>query len=118
MTNWRTKIQDIETYIIAKHGWSDTELIRFLALSLAGEAGELANEIKKEWRADGYHNWTTEEYGEYLNRTELELADVYMLLHRLGSVLHMNLEQAAQKKVDLLDLQWLAKAAGESSEIV
>ena len=31
--------------------WS-VEDVRFLALALAGEAGELANRIKKEWRGD------------------------------------------------------------------
>lgn len=29
--------------------------IRFLALALAGEAGELANNVKKEWRGDDLH---------------------------------------------------------------
>lgn len=31
--------------------WSDED-IRFLALAMVGEAGEVANEIKKDWRGD------------------------------------------------------------------
>jgi NTP pyrophosphatase (non-canonical NTP hydrolase) len=50
---WRNEILDIHEKAIGKRfePWS-IEDIRFLTLALAGEAGELANRIKKQWRGD------------------------------------------------------------------
>ena len=49
--------------------WS-IEDVRFLALALAGEAGELANNIKKEWRGDddkGDPRFTTANHEELVD---------------------------------------------------
>lgn len=58
---------------------SETELPRFLSLALCGEAGELANLIKKDWRGDT---------GDRRTAIEEELADVanytFMLAEHLG----------------------------------
>lgn len=61
--------------------------IRFLALALCGEAGELANFVKKEWR-DGV------EHGEEI---DAEIADVVLYAVMLAA-------KRGMKPQDLLDL--------------
>lgn len=54
MSQWHDEIVHIHEMALKNSGirpWS-TEDVRFLTLALCGEAGELANMIKKEWRAD------------------------------------------------------------------
>lgn len=68
----------------------------FLALALAGEAGELANLAKKEWR-DG------------VSRTaeiRLEAADVFIYLERLAKVYGFDLGDAVAEKRRLNLQRW------------
>lgn len=49
---WLDEVLDIHQRVVKKWQPGTDEDIRFLALALAGEAGELANLIKKDWRGD------------------------------------------------------------------
>lgn len=58
---------------------------RLLALSLCGEAGELANLVKKQWRGDVDPN--------FVDKLKDELGDVYAYL-RLNALAHnLNLDE-------------------------
>lgn len=63
------------------------ENMRFLALALCGEAGELANFIKKEWR----------DSADYRQEIRLEIADVAAYTLMLAA-------EVGLKPQDLLDL--------------
>lgn len=72
--------------------WS-LEDIRFLSLSLCGEAGELANIVKKEWRGDKvespYHNRKLHE----------EVADCAAYVALLACALGINLDEIISRKL-------------------
>ncbi len=61
----------------------------FLTLALAGEVGEIANEIKKWRRGDG---------DEYLDRAARELPDALIYLSLLANALGVNLTEAYIEK--------------------
>ncbi|MGO8896805.1 MAG: MazG-like family protein [Isosphaeraceae bacterium] len=71
---------------------SDTEVLNFLALAICGEAGELANLIKKMWRGD--------EVDE--NRIRDEIADIRIYLEHLARHLHLDLDQACENKLEVV----------------
>jgi NTP pyrophosphatase (non-canonical NTP hydrolase) len=80
--------------------------IRFLSLGLAGEAGEVANFVKKRWRDGDAHEadlWA-------------EVADVFlyniMLADALGMSAHGLLEEAARKQQVFAD-KMKAREAGQ-----
>jgi NTP pyrophosphatase (non-canonical NTP hydrolase) len=68
---------------------SENEVMEFLALAICGEAGELANLIKKQWR------------GDEVNRQEIvdELADIRIYLEHMARHLGVNLDKACESKV-------------------
>ena len=73
------------------------EIARFTALALAGEAGELANLIKKEWRpAWGYgapvdpNLWT--------QQIKEEMADICVYLFQLAGIFRFDLDKMAHEK--------------------
>ena len=59
---------------------SDDE--RFLALALCGEAGELANNVKKRWRDQ--HVLTDEEFELLAEKCRDEIADIRVYLELLA----------------------------------
>ena len=65
------------------------EHIRFLALALCGEAGELANLIKKRWRGDAIDDCDIAE----------ELADVRVYLEHLARAMEIDLDAVCAAKV-------------------
>jgi NTP pyrophosphatase (non-canonical NTP hydrolase) len=70
-------------------GLQGEERLRFLALALAGEVGEMCNEMKKQWR-DGH------------DRREMiisELADVGNYLFMIAECLQVDIHQAMLKKL-------------------
>lgn len=73
--------------------------IRFLALALAGEAGELANHAKKEWRGDDKRSTCP---GLAASRREdamiAELADVANYAFMLAKVLGVDLPKVMLNK--------------------
>lgn len=71
---------------------SDTEILHFLALAICGEAGELANLIKKRWRGDDVDPFHIED----------ELADIRIYLEHIARHLQIDLDQACETKLDLV----------------
>ena len=81
-----TDIDVLMEHLRTHLNWGDLheeDRIRFLALALCGETGELANLIKKDWRGDD---------GDRSEKIRSELADignyVFMLAVALGIDLH------------------------------
>src|SRR4051794_26640108 len=72
---------------------SDKEIIRFLALAICGEAGELANLIKKSWR------------GDIVDHAEIvgEIADIRIYLEHLSRILALNLDEECDRKLDRVE---------------
>jgi NTP pyrophosphatase (non-canonical NTP hydrolase) len=71
------------------------EDIRFVTLAFCGEAGELANVVKKEWKKQ----YTLREYEEKMAD---ELADCYVYLTLLARLCRVDLEKAALAKLKLV----------------
>ena len=69
------------------------EIARFLALAICGEAGELANLFKKEWR------------GDEINTAKIadEMADVRIYLEHLADELGIDLDAACMKKAFIVE---------------
>jgi NTP pyrophosphatase (non-canonical NTP hydrolase) len=71
---------------------SDAEILNFLALAICGEAGELANLVKKMWRGD--------EVG--LDEIRAEIADIRIYLEHLSRHLSIDLDRACERKLDVV----------------
>ena len=72
------------------HLTSDSEVLSFLALAICGEAGELANLIKKLWRGD--------EVAEVQIRDEI--ADIRIYLEHISRHLGIDLDDACDRKLN------------------
>lgn len=70
------------------------ERVRFWTLALCGEAGELANQVKKEWRGDPEN--------DYEVNVRSEIADVRIYLQRLADELGYDIDKLCQEKIDKL----------------
>ena len=68
------------------------------ALGLCGEAGEVAEKIKKSIR-DGLHNWPDEQFKEELTK---ELGDVLWYISALASDLDISLNEIAESNLQKL----------------
>ena len=78
----------------------------YLALSIAGEAGELANRMKKLWRKDsgigrpeGFRLADREDREQVAD----ELADIVMLCIVLANHLDIDVEAELKRKLDVID---------------
>jgi NTP pyrophosphatase (non-canonical NTP hydrolase) len=71
---------------------SDAEVIRFLALAICGEAGELANLIKKSWRGDEIS----------MDEVRDEIADIRIYLEHLSRCLNIDIDSACDHKLDVV----------------
>jgi NTP pyrophosphatase (non-canonical NTP hydrolase) len=99
----------------------------YAALNLAGEAGELANVIKKLWRADpriGLPEGYAQIDAEHRERLADELADVLMLGLVLANHVGVDVEQALTRKLAVIDerlqagyYEHEAKGRGEDTEL-
>ena len=103
MKDWKTRAQRNHERFSASGNVSrdpnGPEQARFLALALCGEAGELANLIKKAWRGDRI---------DILDIAD-ELADVRVYLEHLARVLGVDLDEACERKVDEVENRLNAK---------
>lgn len=80
---------------VGKHGSPDD--VRFLALSMAGEAGEAANIVKKAWRD-----------GVPLNREKLaeEIAGTACYLVGLASAIGIDLDYEMREQMALFEARY------------
>ena len=100
--NWRAAVVAIHEKVLKKwRPWSNEDR-RFLALALAGEVGELANLVKKDWRGDAGNR------GKLIRE---ELADVRIYLELLAIAHDVDLDEACLAKVYELQRRW-PEAAG------
>lgn len=76
--------------------WSDEDK-HFIALSLCGEVGELANFIKKEWR---------DKSADHRASIIKEMADVRILLEMIARAYSVDLNEACEDKLDELSERW------------
>src|SRR5271155_1414682 len=81
---------------------TDTEVLNFLALAICGEAGELANLVKKMWRGDVVDS----------NQIRDEIADIRIYLEHIARHLHINLDQACENKLEVVAERLDAKENG------
>ena len=84
-------------------------VLEYAALGLCGEAGELANIVKKEWRREGAlhaaRDVATKEYGpnnEAYERLIDEAGDVLWYLAMFASVAGITLGEVARRNLDKL----------------
>lgn len=88
----KSQMDEIGVYVKRHLRWGGQEgadKVRFLALALCGETGELANLIKKDWRGDP---------GDRSEKIKEELADVANYSFMLAEVLGINLHDAMAEK--------------------
>lgn len=96
---WREKARAIHEVLIKGRPPYGPEDRRFLALALAGEVGELANVIKKEWRGDFDHP-----AGNLRALVAGEIADIRIYLELLAACFAVDVDEACEvKTVELLE---------------
>lgn len=93
--SWQERAKGIHERFVrlsqAKGGLKTAEEItHYLALAICGEAGELANLIKKGWRGDDIDPAAIRD----------ELADIRIYLEHLSRHLGIDLDQACSRKLD------------------
>lgn len=86
---------------------SDTEILHFLALAICGEAGELANLVKKSWRGDSVDP----------NDIRDEIADIRIYLEHLTRHLNIDLDQACEQKLDVVAERLTIKEGGTAPSV-
>lgn len=93
LKNYQDWTETTAAYPKAKTG--EVEELMYLSLGLVGEAGEVANKVKKLFR----------DIDNPEKRTELgkELGDVMWYMARLAGTLDMNLEELLQQNQDKLE---------------
>lgn len=97
--HWTTQVEAIHYQVAKRWSAGSEEDIHFLALALCGEAGELANLIKKCWRGDRSLRNAEVDLAE-------ELADVRIYLELLASMLKIDLDAAVCAKLPELYARW------------
>lgn len=119
VADWRRVAKRIHETVAKQWPVYGDEDRRFLALALAGEAGEIANLIKKEWRGDftGYNPQlaaTDQELFQEMLRGEL--ADVRIYLELLAAAYSIDLDAACAEKIPELLRRWPEAREAASSD--
>lgn len=86
---------------------SDSEILNFLTLAICGEAGELANLVKKLWRGDDVDRDLIRD----------EIADIRIYLEHLSRHLDLDLDKVCERKLDEVHERLLAKEQQEEADI-
>lgn len=95
---WKEDCLKIHYYFTADKPWDSNDHLDFLALGLAGEAGEVANVQKKAMRGDNLPN--------YNKMISDEMADVMMYLYMMSDRLGIDLDIACEEKCKELKERW------------
>src|SRR5689334_13639023 len=96
-TTWRARSEEVHLRFV-KHAQSvgrltsEDEIIHFLALAIAGEAGELANLVKKKWQGDEVDQQSLRE----------EIADIRIYLEHIARHLHIDIDAACEEKLKVV----------------
>lgn len=85
-------------------------------LGLAGEAGELANKVKKLIRDEGYHSGQSAPTGARLEQLVAELGDVLWYVAALTSELGIGLEDVARANIGKLTGRQASGTLGGSGD--
>jgi NTP pyrophosphatase (non-canonical NTP hydrolase) len=94
---WRPLSEEIHLRFV-KHAQSlgrltsEDEITHFLALAIAGEAGELANLVKKKWQGDAVDH----------QRVREEIADIRIYLEHIARHLHVDIDAACEEKLKVV----------------
>lgn len=99
---WQQKADIIHRVVVKNWSAYSDEDRRFLALAMCGEAGELANLIKKDWRGD----ISTHNCGVWREHVEGELVDVRIYLELLARSYGVDLDEACERKIPELLRRW------------
>ncbi len=100
--NWWEIAWAIHEHVTAERSIPRYYLPYFGGLELCGEAGELANLLKKDWRGDA---------GDRADAIAMELADVAIVTSFLARDLGVDLEAAIYAKLAILLNRWPAVKA-------
>ncbi|TXH55716.1 MAG: DUF5131 family protein [Desulfurellales bacterium] len=93
---WQETVWAIHNRVVKAWPVGSPEDQRFIALALVGEAGEMANLVKKDWRGD---RPLDAEFAE-------ELADIRIYLELLARVSGIDLDTACAAKIPELLRRW------------
>ncbi len=101
---WRRRSWDIHRRFVelsrAKGSLTtEDEVINFLALAVCGEAGELANLIKKRWQGDNVDRDLLRD----------EIADIRIYLEHLAHHLEIDIDEACNAKLNVVAGRLAAK---------
>jgi NTP pyrophosphatase (non-canonical NTP hydrolase) len=103
MGSWKHDAVALHRQIVKRwEPWSEED-VRFLAMGLAGEVGELLNIIKKDWRGDFN---TPAKRGKLLDMLIEEFADVRIYLELLAIGCNLDLDTACELKMPELFRRW------------
>lgn len=96
-TTWQARAEEIHLQFV-KHAQSlgrltsADEITHFLALAIAGEAGELANLVKKKWQGDMVDQQSLRE----------EIADIRIYLEHIVRHLRIDADAACEEKLNVV----------------
>lgn len=76
-----------------------TEDLKFLTLGMVGEAGEVANVVKKMWRGDNTYTQSAEAAEKFINDLSDEIADVQIYLDRIAECMDIDIPTAVANKM-------------------
>lgn len=96
-----------ETAVYPEHGLGSNMALMYLALGLTGEAGEVAEKIKKMVRDGGLLD---------LDAIIAELGDVLWYLSQMANELGLGLAHVAGKNIDKLQDRYERKAISGSGD--
>lgn len=91
MSTWQEFADAVDNYFAETKGWDKNERIRFLSLAICGEAGELANFVKKDWRGTAVL--------DLRQHVRMEIADIAIYLHELARNLDTTIDACCEEKV-------------------
>lgn len=84
----------------------------YLACALAGEAGEICNDVKKWYRYGFDENFAGAEESGHLEAVKQELPDVLIYLCMMATHLGVDLQEEYEKKREHNNAKYLGRAAG------